>query len=300
TREDRAWAQRHPSSPPEGKPNQLSPICASVPSPQSIGRIEDGQKVKLSTGQIRDLLDLYGVPSDHVERDEILNLWQEVKDQAQAAKLAGTTKGWWQAYTDQYAPHFDHYLGLEAVATRLTTHQMVLLPGLLQTGEYRRAVSQLAYPHHSADDIDRRLELASHRQVRLVDTKFSVNILLSEGVLRHTPGGPSIMHGQLNHILDVANTRKNVSIRVVPLNSGSHLGLLVQSFTLLEFPPLTSNLVEPPVVYVEGFEGGLYLERTDMIDRHRQAISDIQRVALTEDDTKQLVQQIAKEYAACL
>ncbi|GAB0106862.1 helix-turn-helix transcriptional regulator [Nocardia sp. JMUB6875] len=267
-------------------------------SPQSIGRIEDGQKVKLSTGQIRDLLDLYDVPDSGGEREEVLGLWQEVGDQAQAAKLAGTTKGWWQAYTDQYAPHFDHYLSLEAVANRLTTHQTVLLPGLLQTTGYRRAVSRIAYPNHSSVDIDRRVELAAHRQVRLADNNFRVNILLSEAVIRQTPGGPAVMVEQLEHILQVATTRSNVSIRVVPLRSGSHLGLIVQSFTLLEFPPLANHLIEPPVVYVEGFEGALYLERTDMIDRHRQAINDIQRVALSEDDTKQLVQQIAKECTA--
>lgn len=282
----------------QAKKSQLAAGLHVDLSPQSIGRIEDGQKVKLSTGQVRDLLELYGVPTEGGERDEMLALWQEVKDQAQAAKLAGTTKGWWQAYTDQYAPHFDHYLRLEAVASRLITHQMVLLPGMLQTPDYRRAVSHIAYPNHPEVDIERRLELASHRQVRLADKNFRIEILLSEGVLRHTPGGPAVMVDQLGHILDLAESRSNVSIRVVPLRSGSHLGLIAQSFTLLEFPPLANHLTEPPIVYVEGFEGGLYLERRDMIDRHRRAINDIQRVALTEDDTKQLVRQIAKECTA--
>ncbi|MFE5290492.1 helix-turn-helix domain-containing protein [Nocardia sp. NPDC056611] len=282
----------------QAKKSQLAAGLHVDLSPQSIGRIEDGQKVKLCTGQIRDLLELYGVPTEGGERDEMLALWQEVKDQAYAAKLAGTTKGWWQAYADQYAPHFDHYLRLEAVASRLTTHQMVLLPGMLQTPEYRRAVSQIAYPNHPEVDIERRLELASHRQVRLADKNFRVEVLLSEGVLRHTPGGPVVMVDQLSHILELAESRSNVSIRIVPLNAGSHLGLIAQSFTLLEFPPLANRLIEPPIVYVEGFEGGLYLERMDMIDRHRRAINDIQRVALTEDDTKQLVRQIAKECTA--
>ncbi|MRH86731.1 XRE family transcriptional regulator [Nocardia sp. SYP-A9097] len=260
--------------------------------------MEDGQKVKICTAQIRDLLDFYEVPEPSQGRDEVLLLWQEVKDQAIAAKLAGTTKGWWQAYTDQYEPHFDHYLGLEAVATHLTTHQVVLLPGLLQTAGYRRAVSLVGDPNLSADALERRLELAAHRQVRLSDPNFRVNFLLSEGVLRHTPGGRTIMAYQLYHILELIGSRPNLSIRLVPLDAGSHLGLLAQAFTLLEFPPLASHLSEPPVVYVEGYEGGLYLERTDMIDRHRRAITDIQRVALTEDDTKQLVQQLAKEYGA--
>ncbi|WP_157556199.1 DUF5753 domain-containing protein [Nocardia acidivorans] len=267
-------------------------------SPQSIGRMEDGQKVKICTAQIRDLLDFYEVPDPSRERDEVFLLWQEVKDQQLAAKLAGTTKGWWQAYTDQYEPHFDHYLGLEAVATHLTTHQVVLLPGLLQTAGYRRAVSLAGDPNLSADALERRLELAAHRQVRLVDPNFRVNFLLSEGALRHTPGGHPVMANQLNHILELIGSRPNLSIRTVPLDAGSHLGLLAQAFTLLEFPPLASHLAEPPVVFVEGYEGGLYLERTDMIERHRRVIADIQRVALSEDDTKQLVQQIAKEYGA--
>ncbi|MFJ9370939.1 helix-turn-helix domain-containing protein [Nocardia sp. NPDC101769] len=294
----RALGRRLRSYREQARKSQLAAGLHIDLSPQSIGRIEDGRKVKLATGQIRDLLDLYGVPTEGGEREEILGLWQEAKEQAQAAKLAGTTKGWWQAYTDQYAPHFDHYLGLEAVATRLTTHQVVLLPGLLQTTGYRRAVSRIAYPDHSEADIARRLELASHRQVRLADTNFRVDVFLSEGVLRHTPGGPSVMREQLRHLLEVADTRPNVTIRVVPLDSGSHLGLVVQSFTLLEFPPFADHLVEPPVVYVEGFEGGLYLERADMIDRHRQAIADIQRVALTKEGTEQLVQQIAEECKA--
>ncbi|BEK86836.1 helix-turn-helix transcriptional regulator [Nocardia seriolae] len=265
-------------------------------SPQSIGRMEDGQKVKICTSQIRDLLDLYRIPNPSDDRDEIFLPWKEVKDQALAAKLAGTTKGWWQAYTDQYEPHFDHYLGLEAAATHLTTHQVVLLPGLLQTAGYRRAISLARDSGLSPAALERRLELVAHRRVRLKDPGFRVDILLSEGVLRHTPGGRSVLADQLEHILELIGSQPNVSIRVLPMDAGSHLGLLVQSFTLFEFPPLASHLVEPPVIFVEGYEGGLYLEQSETIDRHRRAITDIQRVALTEVDTKQLVQKIAKEY----
>lgn len=260
--------------------------------------MEDGQKVKICTAQVRDLLDFYEIPDPSSERNEVLSLWQEVKDQALAAKLAGTTKGWWQAYTDQYEPHFDHYLGLEAAANHLTTHQVVLLPGLLQTPGYRRAVSLVGDPNLSPAALERRLELAAHRRARLADTNFRVDVLLSEGVLRHSPGGRTVRADQLKHILGLIGSRPNLSIRVVPLDAGSHLGLLVQAFTLLEFPPLASHLVEPPVVYVEGYEGSLYLERADMIDRHRQAITDIQRVALTDEDTKQSLQHMVKECEA--
>lgn len=90
-----------------------------------------------------------------------------------------------------------------------------------------------------------------------------------------------------------------MSIRVIPFGVGGHPGLVVQSFTLFEFPPLSaSRMTEPPVVFVEGFTGSLFLEDDDVIDRHRAVIADLRQVALSEADTRRLVREIAQEYAA--
>lgn len=276
--------------------SQLAAGLAVEISPQSVGRLEDGQKIKFSTSQLRDLLGFYEVLSEE-ERSEVLGLWDEVRQQDQAAKMAGATKGWWRSYSDQYDAHFDHYLSLEAAANRLVSHQTTLLPGLLQTSEYRRAMIRTAWPNLSAVDVERRLELAVRRQQRLADEGFEMEFLISEAVLRHQPGGPQVLIEQLDRLLE-ADRRPNVSIRVVPYSAGAHSGLVVQSFTLLEFPPLASRLVEPPVVYVEGYEGALYLEQPEVIERHRQAVSNLREVALNSDRTWDLVRRIAKEYAA--
>ncbi|MGX1808925.1 helix-turn-helix domain-containing protein [Nocardia sp. NPDC055321] len=267
-------------------------------SPQSVGRMEDGRRIKISTAQIRELLDFYQVGNPSAERSEVLGLWQEMKDQRQAAKMAGTTKGWWRAFAGQYAPHFDHYLGLEASAARLTTHQVTRLPGLLQIPEYRRSMIEIVESCLPAKEDDRRLELAARRQARLYDPGFHVEALLSEAVLRHTPGGCDVMARQLRYLADLADTRSNVVVRIVPFRVGGHLGLATGSFTLLEFPHLASKLIEPPVVYVEGYEGDLYLEQQDAIDRHRMAIDDMRRVALAEDESMELVRRLEREYAS--
>ncbi|MFF2551309.1 helix-turn-helix domain-containing protein [Nocardia sp. NPDC058058] len=266
-------------------------------SPQSIGRMEDGRKIKISTSQIRDLLDFYGVGHPSKERDELLALWEEVKLQDQAAKLQGTTKGWWRSYSDQFASHFDHYLNLESAANKLTTHQLSLIPGLLQTSEYRRALTTAADPQLSAVDVERRLELAARRRLVLDKEGFHVKALLSESVLRQRPGAPTIMDAQLRHLNAVAE-RDNVTIRVVPFSAPAPIGLVVRSFALLEFPPLASRLVEPPVVYVDGYEGALYLEQSEVIDRHRRAIIELEQVALSGAATRDLVWSIAKEHTA--
>ncbi|NNH75124.1 helix-turn-helix domain-containing protein [Nocardia uniformis] len=279
------------------KKGQLAAGLHVETSPQSIGRMEDGQKIKISTAQLRDLLDFYGIPNPSTERDEVLGLWEEVKAQDQAAKLAGTTKGWWRSYRDQFQPHFDHYLSLETATNHMTTHQLVLMPGLLQTPEYRRALTKGDEPDLSAVDLERRLELAARRQARLDEPGFGIDALISEAVLRHLPGKPEVMAEQLNW-LATASERDNISVRVVPFGLAVPRGLVIQSFTLLEFPSLAGRLVEPPVVYVEGAEGALYLERDDVIDRYRKAITAIRAVALNQDDTRELVLNIAKEYAA--
>ncbi|MEV6767991.1 helix-turn-helix transcriptional regulator [Nocardia sp. NPDC051030] len=266
-------------------------------SPQSIGRMEDGRKIKIVTSQIKDLLDFYDIANPSAERDEVLGLWDEVRQQDHAAKLQGTTKGWWRSYSDQFAAHFDHYLSLEAAADRLTTHQLALMPGLLQTSEYRRSMIRADVPELSAVDVERRLELATRRRARLDDGGFRIAALLSEAVLRHRPGGCVVMGDQLRRLAEDSE-RENVAVRVVPFSADAHSGLVFQSFTLLEFPPLASRLVEPPVVYVEGYEGALYLEQTEVIDRHRRAIATLGQVALSEDASRELVWQIAKEYRA--
>ncbi|MFJ4654352.1 helix-turn-helix domain-containing protein [Nocardia sp. NPDC088792] len=279
-----------------GAKSQLAAGVAAEISPQSISRLEDGQKIRIATSQIKDLLDLYQV-TDPEQRDEVLGLWKEVKEQDQAAKTAGTTKGWWRSYSDQYFAHFDHYLSLEAAANHLTTHQLTLLPGLLQIPDYRRTMIRTAYPELSPVDVERRVELSARRQERLQDMAFRMDVLLSEAAVRSRPAGSDVMAKQMAHLAEVSG-QPNMSIRVVPLDVESPLWLMVQSFTLLEFPPLASRLVEPPVVYVEGYEGALYLEQKAVIDRYRQAINDIQRLALSEDDTRALVRRTAKEYTA--
>ncbi|WP_063039374.1 DUF5753 domain-containing protein [Nocardia pseudovaccinii] len=276
----------------EAKKSQLAAGLAIEVSKQGVGRLEDGQVVRISTAQYRDLLDFYGADED--AKTEVLGLYQEVK----AAK-GDPSSGWWRAYADVVNPHFDHFMSLEQACSRMTAFQLTLLPGLLQTPEYRRWLVKTADPAMSAVDMERRLELTARRQRRLAeDPEFSLEVLLSESALRHLVGGREVMGEQLQHLLSVGSL-PNVSIRVIPFDVGGHPGLVVQSFTLFEFPPLhASRLPEPPVVFVEGFTGALFLEEDSAIERHRSAATGLRQVALSESATKLLVEEIAEEYAA--
>ncbi|MFI5776654.1 DUF5753 domain-containing protein [Nocardia sp. NPDC051570] len=280
----------------KAKKSQLAAGLAIEVSKQGIGRMEDGQVVRISTSQYRDLLDFYA--ADEEARAEVLGLLQEVK-----ASKGHSSGVWWRAYADVVNPHFDHFMSLEQAASRMTTFQLTLLPGLLQTPAYRRWIMKTTDPLMSAVDAERQLELLARRQQRLTeDPDFSLQVLLSEAALRHQTGGPDVMAEQARHLLVVGDL-PNVTIQVIPFGAGPHPGLVVQSFTLFEFPPLhTSRLPEPPVVFVEGFTGALFLEEDsendDVIQRHRKALEDIRSVELAADASRRLVQEIAEEYAA--
>ncbi|MEV6068993.1 helix-turn-helix transcriptional regulator [Nocardia sp. NPDC052001] len=259
-------------------------------------RLEDGIPTKIATSQLKDLLAFY--EATIVVRADALTLWEEVREQSKAQQQQGNSKGFWRPYADQYEAHFPHYLRLESAADRVTTHQLVMVPGLLQTPDYRRSVIRIDEPDLSAVDLERRIELTARRQARLDQPNSQLAVLLSEAVLRHQPATPEVMAAQLSW-LATSGERENISIRIVPFRVGPHQGLTVQSFTLLEFPPLDRGLVEPPVVYVEGASNSaVYHERADVVDRYRTTISALTAVALSEQASRDLVLQCAKEYAA--
>ena len=274
------------------KKSQLAAGLAIEVSKQGIGRLEEGQPVRISTAQFRDLLGFY--EAEEGTKEEVLGLLQEVK----AAK-GDPSRGWWRAYADVVNPHFDHFMSLEQACSSMSTFQLTLVPGLLQTPAYRQWIMETTDPGISGVDRERHLELMARRQRRLRDDpEFTLEVLLSESTLRHQVGGREVMGEQVRHLTAIG-ARPNVSIRAIPFGVGGHFGLIAQSFTLFEFPPLRAGRSpEPPVVFVEGFVGALFLEEDGVIERHRRAVGSLRDVALSEGDTRHLMQDIAEEYAA--
>lgn len=256
-------------------------------SPQSIGRLEEGQNTRITSFQINALCDAYAASDE--ERRVVLDLARE----ARAAREGKT--GWWRAYLDAVIENFNHYLALEEAANAATFWKLGIVPGLLQTPEYRRAIAWAETPNAPSDEIEKRVELATRRQARLEDPEFSVEVFLAEGVLRNQVGGRGVMEGQARHLAEIAEL-PNVSIQVLPFDARSILGLLAGSFVLMEFPPLPhSKAMEPPIVYVEGYAGDLYLEREEEVDRYRRVLAELRRVALDGYKSRDFVLAVAKE-----
>ncbi|MEU6832425.1 helix-turn-helix transcriptional regulator [Nocardia beijingensis] len=237
-------------------------------SEAKIWRIETGQ-TSLRGLDVEAMCKVYGAPHDLLE--PLRALARDTK-----------AKGWWTAYGDVIPEGFDVYIGLEEAATRVSTYENELVPGLLQTEGYTRAVCTAAHPELSADEIDRRVRLRQARQALITraDAPLRLDALIDEAVLRRRIGDPAVTAEQLDHLLHVAQL-PNVRIRLVPADCGYHDGMASGRFVLLEFAePGSGERPEPPVVYLEMFTGPVYLDKKQEIARFRAAFASIEAAAV--------------------
>jgi transcriptional regulator with XRE-family HTH domain len=213
--------------------------------------------------------------------------------------LAGETKakGWWQAYGDAVPAWFDLYVGLEAAATRLSTYHAELVPGLFQTAEYARTIARAHNPGEDDAEIERRVELRIARQSilrRPIDPPV-LRVALSETVLGRPVGGAPVMASQLDHLAEVSE-RPNVTLRVIPLTAGFHLGVLTGSFTILRFPLNGGGTEsEPDTVFSDLFTGAIYLDKPAEIESYTRAFGEIWEASLDEAGSRDRIQRAVEE-----
>ncbi|WP_225727132.1 MULTISPECIES: helix-turn-helix transcriptional regulator [unclassified Nocardia] len=252
---------------------------------QTLWRMETGQEVRLNPLFIERLCQMYGATEK--KTNVLLGLTEETK-----------RTGWWYAYNDAIPDGFDLFIGMEEAAKKLISYQNALLPGLLQTDEYRRAMIWVESPTMPGSEVERRIEMFARRKQRLTSAKrpLTLEAIIDESALRRAIGGSSVMSDQLKHLARVGEL-PNVSIRAIPLSAEAYGGLIVGPFVILEFPRHpTARLTEPPCVFVQGFTGELYLEKTEEVRQYQRAYTELQRCALDEGQSRALTLRIAKEY----
>ncbi|MBF6133808.1 helix-turn-helix domain-containing protein [Nocardia otitidiscaviarum] len=260
---------------------------ASGMSKPTLWRIETGQDVRLNHVLIEKLCQVYDATPKQTEA--VLEL----------AREATGDKGWWHEFSDAIPKDFNLFFSLENAASRLISYQTTFVPGLLHTLEYRRSISWIEFPDKPPRETERMLQAGMMRQGRLTTSAnpLELTALIDETVLRRMTGSAAVMADQLRHLADMA-ALPNVSIRVVPSSAGTYRGLVAGTFVLFEFPRHPkADLSRPPIVYVQGFAGSLYLKTPDKVAEYRAVCADIERLALDEDGSRQLIREIAEEFA---
>jgi uncharacterized protein DUF5753 len=209
-------------------------------------------------------------------RDELLNLVRRSEE-----------RGWWTRQPG-LPQLWRSLIDFEAKATRVQNYEALVVPGLLQTAEYARAIIQGVAPTVSEVELDNLVAARMARQAVLTRASapqfFAV---VDEGVLRRPVGEPGVMNRQLHHLLGAAE-QPHVTLRVVPLTAGAYAGLR-GPFVVLEFAE------EPALVFIENHETGLFLEEEADLAAYRLALGTTLHVALAPAATAELIAQIAAE-----
>jgi transcriptional regulator with XRE-family HTH domain len=243
-----------------------------------VSRIENRQ-VGISPRDLRKLLELYKV-DDRPYCDELLEM----------ARRA-TERGWWQSYSGGVVPtDYANLIGLEAEAATIRTYEPELVPGLLQTADYARAVIRAGRPADTSEEIERRVEVRLERQdvlFRADPPPPKVSVVLNEGVLVRRVGSPEVMKAQIDHLMKKRD-RANVVVQILPFSAGEHPAM-VGPFTMLTF----LDAADPGVVNVENVTGAHALERPDEIQAYEEIWGAIQARAISPDDSRAVMRTYA-------
>ncbi|MYZ35324.1 MULTISPECIES: helix-turn-helix transcriptional regulator [unclassified Streptomyces] len=196
-------------------------------------------------------------------------------------------KGWWN---DTPAPATQvEYIAMEDGALRVRQWQMALIPGLLQTPEYIRA---MCVADMSWDDIDRIEDVVTaraKRQERLYgEVPLRIHAVIWEAALRQLMGGPGVMSGQLAHLCHLAEL-PNVQIQVLPFRVGAH-PCVGGPFNILSFAE--DEAVD--VVHMDNPRSTIWIEHAQESAVYATLFDRAARASLSPYDSLRFIDSISK------
>lgn len=233
-----------------------------------ISKVESG-KVAMRPAEVRALLDRYGA----TERDEVLRLAREARRRS-AHRVPDYAKT---------------YVGLESDAREIRTYETELVPGLLQTEDYARAVTRAADPLCDPRVVERLVAARMQRQERLSGDGPLLWAILNEAVIRRQVDSKETMGRQLTHLVEM-NEHPNITIQVLPFSAGEHASM-GSSFSHL-------TLADPPegeIVYLEDLASADYLGRPPQIARYLTAFGSLTQAALNPAASSNFIRSVIGE-----
>ena len=232
-------------------------------------------RVSFKERDVADLLTLYDV-TDEEERQVFFALVRQAN-----------APGWWHKYGDVLPSWFETYLGLEQAASVIRAYEPVLVPGLLQTEDYARAVARLADGVSEAQ-VEQRVSLRLQRQ-QILHRPDPVHlwVVIDETALRRPIGGRAAMLGQVDHLIRMSRLG-NVTVQVMPFSAGGHAAAGGQ-VTMLRF----AEELLPDVVYFEQMHSALYMNKPAETDHHWNVLNRVVTEALPPDESERKLRRLA-------
>ncbi|RSM67794.1 XRE family transcriptional regulator [Kibdelosporangium aridum] len=240
--------------------------------------VENERKI-LSEESLVRLLDLFEF--DDEERDELL-----------ALRAAAKGRGWWARYSAILDDELQRFFGLEYGAHSVRGYESLLVPGLLQTAEYARALMTSEVTLRRVE-VDQFVEVRMHRQERLGgDSPLQLTELISEAALRQEIGGPPVLRRQLEHLTRMIEKHADtIELRVIPFTAPA-CGLFgASTVNIIDF----ENPRLHTIIWQETVTSWGVIDNPTNVRDISGAYRDGLRRALSSEDSLALIHQRIKE-----
>lgn len=237
-----------------------------------ISKIENGS-VSVTSDDVRTLAETYGLTAERVEA---------------LARLARQAKkpGWWHTYADSLAADGEDFLEIETDAIRACNYEADVIPGLLQTEDYARAVIRAFDPEVNDDTVDKRTEIRMKRQCRVLEGDLRLWVVVDTGALDRLVGGVEVHRAQLGHLVE-AIQHPCVTFQALPPEAGEHMALTTP-FNCFTFA------IGGGAVAIDHLAGTFCIEDEAVVNRYTLAFDHLRATALSTRDSLAWVRRAAE------
>jgi transcriptional regulator with XRE-family HTH domain len=241
-----------------------------------ISRIETGQR-GIRPKELRELLTEYGVPAS---------------EQLVLVTIAsrGGQHSWWHPYADVLSDAYLDYVIMESAASDIMAYEAQLVPDLLQTDDYARAIAAAEPGYLTGQQREDAVAAKAVRKQAVLNGNRRLSVVLGEGALHQAVGGAGVLAGQISHLVQLSSDFPAVTIQVLPFSAGAHAAAGSGSLAILRFPDAPSL----GVVYLEALSGGVYLESQADVARYVRAFALLRAAALSPAETARMLRDMAR------
>lgn len=206
------------------------------------------------------------------DRDELLDLLRNVDDEN------------WMPSTSGVKTELTTLIEFERTCTQVLEVIPLLIPGLLQTADYTRALMT----GMGMEDVDRLVGARLGRQEIITRRKNPVpyTAIIGEWALREPIGGPDVMAEQLRRVAELSQ-RPNVEVLVLPSRSTVSHAALMGAFIVFEFPKAA------PIVHLEHFGSAAFVYAAKGVAAYKRAGEDLRDAALSAEESRSLIAEIS-------
>ncbi|QXE39032.1 DUF5753 domain-containing protein [Streptomyces sp. GMY02] len=250
-------------------------------SEAALQRIETGSLSFRNTGDLRKLLDKYGVDDP------------DVIDQLVELNRDATSQDWVTRYRSHMQPAMQGFVGIEAEAQEIRIYHPAVVHGLLQTEDYAKAIFEIEKPieETTSEFIRHNVALRMERKRRVLDREprtVKLWAILGEAALRYAIGSPQVMLDQYEEITRLSKL-DHVKIQVLPLNGRGY-----RASSDLAILDLVDGL--PPMVQVDNAWGAVSTsDKPKEVARFTRRFNTMIASALPLEDTPEFMHRLARE-----